>query len=101
MSDTSDTPPHIEPTDLEETEAFVDPHFDDEDEEPESIKTFAFLAVALLVMVGASVFFVGTLLNNDAETAAAEADANALVEGFESGAIGATETPPETLPLVR
>lgn len=100
MSDTSDTPPHIEPTDLEETEAFVDPHFDDEDEEPESIKTFAFLAVALLVMVGASVFFVGTLLNNDAETAAAEADANALVEGFESGAIGATETPPETLPLV-
>ncbi len=46
--------------------------------------SFALLAVALLVLVGGSVFFVGKLLNSQNETAQAQSQAEGIIAGFES-----------------
>ena len=102
MSHTADTPTHSDHADRPEDESLVDAHLGDE-HDSEGITSFVFLTVALLVLVGASVFFVGTLLDNEAETAAAEADATAVVEQFESesaATVAPVETTPATLPLV-
>ena len=88
-------------------EPLGDPEIADEDididDEESNDLSFAFFAFALLVLVGASVYFVGTLLNTEAETAAAAESANEVIENFDSGAPFATVPPeevtPSTLPL--
>ena len=72
------------------------------DEESNDDLSFALLAVALLLMVGASVYFVGTLLGSDEETAAAQDRAAAQIEAFEAtpnSSAPSAETTPSTLPL--
>lgn len=62
---------------------------------------FGVLAVALLVMVGASVFFVGSLLGNASETEAAAESAAEQIEAFEQQppVTAAPETTPPTVPF--
>ena len=67
----------------------------------ESDMGFALLAVALLVLVGGCVYFVGAILRSNSETEAAQASAEAALESFDPIADGVVVTlPPETLPLV-
>lgn len=64
--------------------------------------SFALLAFALLILVGASVFFVGNLLSNEEETAAAQERATAQIEAFETTPTTIEEpdeASPEALPL--
>ena len=73
------------------------PH--DESGEPSNL-AFGLLALALLVMVGASVYFVGLLLSDANETEAAAASAAEQIEAFEEQALTTTpETTPDTVPF--
>ncbi len=68
----------------------------------ENLAGFAFLALALLVLVGASVYFVGTLLSSDEATAEAEASAQEAIENFDTTPVPTTpveDTTPSTLAL--
>lgn len=70
---------------------------DNAEDSDENLAGFAFLALALLVLVGASVYFVGTLLSSDQTTAEAEARAEAAIENFDTTPVP-TEPAPETVP---
>ena len=107
MNETPDTPDASELSDMdnsEELELASSEELDDsaeaeEENEESSDLSFALLALALLIMVGASVYFVGVLLGSDEDTAAAQERANAQIEGFEAPPI-TIDGPPSTLPLV-
>lgn len=60
---------------------------------------FALLAVALLVLVGGSVFFVGKLLNQQSETDEAQASAEAAIADFDFDTSGVPITIPDELLL--
>ena len=68
-----------------------------ESDEPSNL-AFALLSLALVALVGASVFFVGKLVDSNEETQAAQDRADEQLENFEAPAL-TTETSPETLPL--
>ncbi len=70
----------------------------EEQNEDQGVGAFALLAVALLFLVGASVYFVGLLLSSDEETQAAADRANAQIESFDSTPVTIGE-PPANLPL--
>ena len=80
MNETPDTPDASELSDMdnsEELELASSEELDDsaeaeEENEESSDLSFALLALALLIMVGASVYFVGVLLGSDEDTAAAQ-----------------------------
>ena len=75
---------------------------DNDEAQDENLAGFAFLALALLVLVGASVYFVGTLLSSDQTTAEAEARAELAIENFDTTPVPTepvADTTPETLPL--
>lgn len=81
---------------------------DDEAGAEPSNLAFGLLAVALLLMVGASVYFVGILLSNSSETDAAAQSATEQIEAFESPELlipettippSVPETVPETVPF--
>jgi len=78
-----------------------------ESESTESAGGFALLVLALLVLVGGSVFFVGKLLSQKSETEAAQAQAEEAIAEFDGADIvefipdeAADTTPPSSLPLV-
>lgn len=115
-SDTSDSSENLDPAGIADDEmveeSIDDESIDDEmveessDDESNDDLSFALLAFALLIMVGASVYFVGTLLSSSDETAAAEDRAAAQIEAFDSTPIAPESTPettpattPSTLPL--
>ena len=61
----------------------VQDHAQPDEDEKSSTAAFALLALALLFMVGASVYFVGRLLSESADTAAAADRAATQIENFE------------------
>lgn len=67
---------------------------------PES-KSFALLAIALLIFVGGAVYFVGSVMSANEETAAAEARANEQIELFDPTEFSNefTDETPSSLPL--
>ena len=75
---------------------------DSSEESEENLAGFAFLAFALLLLVGASVYFVGTLLSNSQTTAEAETRAEEVIENFDTTPVPAPpveDTTPPELPL--
>ncbi len=74
------------------------PRVDVADESSDS--GFALLILALLVLVGGSVYFVGQLLSSNSETAAAQASAEAALAEFDADPGVVVTLPPESLPLV-
>lgn len=72
----------------------------DQSDEPSNL-AFGMLALALLVMVGASVYFVGALLGNASETEEAAESAAEQIEAFEQQPTtsAVAETTPSTMPF--
>lgn len=72
----------------------------EERNEPES-RSFVLLAFALLVFVGGAVYFVGSVMSANDETAAAEARANEQIELFDPTEFSNefSDVPPSSLPL--
>lgn len=99
MNDTFDSP-ELEPNEAVDGSVDHEPQPASEATPTES-RSFALLAIALLIFVGGAVYFVGSVLAANEETAAAEASANEQIELFDPTEFAdefGTDTP-SSLPL--